>query len=86
MKKEIDYQVCYDVRSTIEYLSEEEPGEHYFSIRREWEGNMWDNEDDEAIALVEDGKVVGVECYGSLLKEDEETAIREMMTEILAKA
>ena len=85
MKKQIDYQVCYEVRSTIEYLNEEDPGEHYFSIRREWEGNMWDNEDDEAVVLVEDGKVVGVDCYGGVVRPEEKAVIWEMMVQILNK-
>ena len=85
MKKKIEYQVSYEVESTIEYLNEEEPGEHYFSIRREWEGALWDAEEDEAVAYVRDGKIEDIEGYGGLLREAEEVAIREMMVLILEK-
>lgn len=85
MKKKIDYQVCYDVESAIEYLNEEEPGEHYFNVRRNWEGAMWDSEEDEVLVYVEEGKVVGIEGYAYVLYPEEETAIRELMAEILAK-
>jgi len=85
MEKQIDYQVCYEVTSTIKYLNEEDPGEHYFSIRRDWEGVLWDSEDDEAMAYVGDGKVLGVEGYGSCIRPEEEIVIRELMAIILAK-
>jgi len=85
MKKQINYQVCYDVETTIEYLNEEDPGEHYFKVRREWEGALWDSEEDEVLVFVKDGKVAGMEGYAYILNPEEETAIREIMTEILAK-
>lgn len=85
MKKHVEYQACYEVVTTIEYLKEEEPGEHYFSMKRNWEGALWDTDEDEVLAYVEDGKVVGVEGYSGYVRPEEETVIKEMMVTILAK-
>jgi hypothetical protein len=85
MEKKVEYQVSYEIVSTIQYLSEEDPGEHYFSIVRDWSEGLWDSEDDEAVATVENGVLVGVESYARPLSDEETRAIRDMMGEILAK-
>ena len=77
----ITWQKCYDMESEIEYLGEENPGEHYFSIkRREYEG-FWDTEEDECYALVEDGTVVDYDGYDSYPSDEERQAIWTILRE-----
>ncbi len=45
MKKEIEYQKCFDVVSTIEYTGIED-GSHMFYIKRHHVDLMWDEEED----------------------------------------
>jgi hypothetical protein len=85
MKKHVEYQVCYEVVSTLEYLKEEEPGEHYFSLRRTWTEGLWDSDEDEVLAYVKGGVVVGVEGYSGSIHPEEEIVVREMMAKILAQ-
>ena len=85
MQKEIEYQVSYDVVATIEYTREENPGEYYFSIKRHWADLLWDDEEDEIIAYVEEGKVVEIEAYETgYVRDEERDVIEKMMEEILA--
>lgn len=85
MEKKVEYQVCYEVVSTIKYLSEEEPGEHYFSLLKEQPEGLWESGEDEAVAFVSKDGSVDVDGYHCILNEAEVSAIKEMMVEILAK-
>lgn len=84
MNKTVEYEVRYDLVAEISYLGEEEPNEHYFRIHRHWADLTFDDEDDEAKAVVfPDGKIE-VEGYASI-RIEEVKAIEEMMQEIIAK-
>ena len=84
MKKNIDYEVCYDLSVEITYMGEENPGEHYFSLHRHFPELTFDDEEDEAKAVVfPDGKIE-VEGYSSI-RVEEVKVIEEMMQEILKK-
>jgi len=81
MKHKISWQKCYYMESEIEYLGEENPGEHYFSIkRREYEG-FWDVEEDECYAFVENGKIVDYDGYDSYPSEAEAEAMEGILKE-----
>lgn len=92
MERKVEYQVSYDVRSTIEYVGgttehvgEKKIIEHYFKLTKEQPDNLWESGVDRAVVYLEDGEVfdiVGVSC---ILKDEEITAIEEMMLDILAK-
>lgn len=83
MRKSIEYEVRYDIVSEISYLGLEE-GEHYFRIHRHWAELTFDDEEDEAKAVVfPDGKIE-VEGYSSI-RVEEVKAIEEMMGDILKK-
>ena len=85
MQKEIEYQVSYDVVATIEYKEEENPGEYYFSIKRHWADLLWDDEEDEIIAYVEEGKVVEIEAYETgYVRDEERDVIEKMMQAIIS--
>ena len=82
---EIEYEVSQSITATIKYLEEREPGEHYFSLKRHWVESLFDDEDDEAIAYVEEGKVVEIEGYQSGYVIDEEmNVIEKIMIDVLA--
>ena len=84
MQKEIEYEVSYDVVATIEYTGEENPGEYYFSIKRHWADLVFDDEEDDAFATVNEKGEVEVEAYEGYLRDEEVSAIGKMMEEILA--
>lgn len=85
MQKEIDYEVSYDVVATIEYTGEENPGEYYFRIMRHWVDLVFDDEDDEAYATVNEKGEIEIESYeGGYIRDEEASAIGKMMEEILA--
>jgi hypothetical protein len=84
MQKEIEYEVHYDVVAMIEYTGEENPGEYYFSIKRHWVDLLWDDEEDEAFAIVNEKGEIEVEAYEGYIREEEVSAIGKMMEEILA--
>jgi len=84
MNKEIEYEVSYDVVATIEYTGEENPGEYYFRIMRHWVDLMWDDEEDEAYATVNEKGEIEIEAYEGYIREEEVSAIGKMMEEILA--
>ena len=86
MKKTIDYEIHYDLSVEIIYLGEENPGEHYFSLHRHFPELTFDDEEDEAKAVVfPDGKIE-IESYeGGYLRDEEVEAIGKMMEEILNK-
>jgi hypothetical protein len=86
MKKTIDYEIHYDLSVEIIYLGEEEPNEHYFRLHRHFPELTFDDEEDEAKAVVfPDGKIE-IESYeGGYLREEEVSAIGKMMEEILNK-
>lgn len=84
MQKEIEYEVSYDVVATIEYTGEENPGEYYFSIMRHWVDLVFDDEDDEAYATVNEKGEIEIESYkGGYIRDEEASAIGTMMEEIL---
>ena len=86
MNKSIEYQVSYDLTVDIRYIGEENPGEHYFKLHRHFTDLSFDDEEDEAKALVSPDGTMEVEAYdGGYVREEEEEAINEMMKEILAK-
>jgi hypothetical protein len=84
MKKEIEYEIHYDVVATIEYTGELNSNEHYFKIDRHWVDLMFDDEEDEILAVVfPDGKIE-IESYtGGYIRDEEVAAIGKMMEEIL---
>ena len=86
MNKVIEYQVSYDLEVDIRYTGEENPGEHYFQLHRYWPDLTFDDEYDEAKAVVfPDGKIE-IEAYdGCYLRDEEASAIGKMMEEILKK-
>lgn len=83
MKKEIEYQKCFDVVSTIEYTGMED-GSHMFYIKRHHVDLMWDEEEDEVAAMFNNDGGVEVEAYHTCT--DEEVAlVEEMMHELQEK-
>ena len=81
MKKTIDYEIHYDLSVEITYLGEENPGEHFFSIKRRETEGFWDTEEDECYALVEDGTVVDYDGYDSYPSDEERQAIWTILKE-----
>jgi hypothetical protein len=81
MKHKTTWQKCYDIESEIEYLGEENPGEHYFSIVRREDENLFDPEEDECYVLVEDSKIVGYEGYSSHPSREEEYVMERVLME-----
>lgn len=86
MKKNIEYEIHYDLSVEITYLGEEEPNEHYFTLHRHFPELTFDDEEDEAKAVVfPDGKIE-IESYeGGYLRDEEVEAIGKMMESILGK-
>ena len=85
MQQVIQYEISYDLEVEIKYIGEEDPGEHYFTLHRHFPELTFDDEEDEAKAVVfPDGKVE-IESYeGGYLRDEEVAAIGKMMEEILA--
>ena len=85
MQQVIQYEISYDLEVKISYIGEEEPGEHYFSLHRHFPELTFDDEEDEAKAVVfPDGKIE-VESYdGGYIRDEEASAIGKMVEEILA--
>lgn len=85
MNKTIEYEIHYDLSVEITYLGEENLGEHYFKLHRHFPELTFDDEEDEAKAVVfPDGKIE-IESYeGGYLRDEEVEAIGKMMEEILA--
>ena len=83
MEKEIEYEVHYDVVATIKYTGEENPGMYYFNIKRHWADLMWDDEEDEAFAIVNEKGEIEIEAYEGYIRDEEVSAIGNMMEEIL---
>ena len=84
MQKEIEYEVSYEVVATIEYTGEENPGEYYFRIMRHWVDLVFDDEEDEAYATVNEKGEIEIEAYEGYIRDEEASAIGKMMEEILA--
>lgn len=81
MKHVATWQKSFDMMSEIEYLGEENPGEHYFKIsRREMEG-FWDVEEDECCYLVENRNVIGMVGYDTLPSQEEEAVMEKILME-----
>ena len=68
MHKTIEYEVSYDLVAEIRYIGEEEPGEYYFRIRRHWADLIWDDEEDEAKALI--AQIKGGASFEDLAKKN----------------
>ena len=84
MKVTATWQKCYDMESEIEYLGEENPGEHYFSIKRRESDGFWDVEEDECIALVgnnESGFDIEFDGYDTYPSEEEQEVIERILME-----
>jgi hypothetical protein len=81
MTRKATWQKCYDIESEITYLSEENPGEHYFKIIRRETECFFDPEEDECILLLEDGIVVGFEGYSSYPTIEEEVVMKLILKE-----
>ena len=75
----VHYQKSYDFTSDIEYLGEENPGEHYFKITRREDENFWGVSEDECCVLVENGKVEGFEGYSEIPCFEEEVAMMTIL-------
>lgn len=84
MQKVIQYKISYDLEVEIKYIGEEENNEHYFTLHRHFPELTFDDEEDEAKAVVfPDGKVE-IESYeGGYIRDEEASAIGKMMEEIL---
>lgn len=84
MQQVIQYEVCYDLEVEIKYIGEEEANEHYFTLHRHFPELTFDDEEDEAKAVVfPDGKIE-IESYeGGYLRDEEVSAIGKMMQTIL---
>ena len=83
-KYKVHYQKCYDFVSDIEYLGEENPGEHYFKITRREDENFWDPFDDECYALVtknEMGVDIDFEGYSEYPCDEERQAMWTILKE-----
>lgn len=82
MKKEIEYQKCFDMVSEITFTGMED-GSHMFHIKRKC-AELFDDEEDEVAAIFNiDG---GVETEAYNYASDEEVAlIEEMMHELQEK-
>ena len=85
MEKEIEYEVHYDVVATIKYIGTNNPDkDHYFEISRHWADLQWlEDELDHAVVTINDNGNIDVEAAEGYIRDEEETAIRNMMTEIL---
>jgi hypothetical protein len=81
MKNKISYEVSYDLEVTITYIGEKEPGEYHFEIERTWADLIFDDESETVQAAVFNGKPYLVK--ESHLRDEEESAIKDMMTEII---
>jgi hypothetical protein len=81
MTHKTTWQKCYDIESEIEYLGEENHGEHHFSIKRRETEGFWDVEEDECYLLLEDGIVVGFEGYSSYPSPEEEGTMKVILSE-----
>ena len=81
MKGTATWQKCYDIESEIEYLGEENPGEHYFSIKRRESEGFWDVEEDECYVLVVDHAVDGYDGYSSYPSEEEAKVMEKILME-----
>jgi len=83
MKKEIEFQKCYDVVSQITFTSIEE-GSHMFTIERHYIDGIFEDEEDEVAAIFNNDGGVELEAYHSCTIE-EEALIEEMMKELQEK-
>ena len=81
MKQILHWQKVYDMESEIEYLGEENPGEHYFSIKRRESEGFWDAEEDECFVLVEDHKIVDFGGYSSHPSDEELEVMEKVLKE-----
>tara|TARA_R110000868_G_scaffold147485_1_gene368981 strand:+ start:431 stop:688 length:258 start_codon:yes stop_codon:yes gene_type:complete len=81
MSHKTTWQKCYDIESEIEYLGEENHGEHYFKIVRRETENFFDPEEDECYLLLEDGIIVGFEGYSSYPSPEEECMMKVILIE-----
>jgi hypothetical protein len=83
MEKEIEYQVSYDVISTIKYTGEKSPGEYHFAIYRAYPELIFDNTRDNAIVTFDEEGYLEIDEEGSITDEEID-AIEKMMTEIIS--
>lgn len=84
MNKTIEYQVSYDLEVNIVYIGEENPGEYYFKLHRHFPELTFDDESDEAKAIVNAAGEVEVEAYeGGYLRDEEVRALGQMVHEIV---
>lgn len=81
MSHKTTWQKCYDIESEIEYLGEENPGEHYFKIVRRETECFFDPEEDECYLLLEDGIVTGFEGYSMYPSIEEEGTMKVILSE-----
>jgi len=55
-------------------------------VKRHWVESLFDDEEDKAIAYVEEGKVVEIEGYHSgYVRDEERDVIEKIMVEVLNK-
>ena len=80
-KHTISWQKCFDMESEITYHGEENPGEHYFGIKRRESEGFWDVEEDECYVLIEGECVVGFEGYSSYPSVEELDVMYEILKE-----
>jgi len=83
MKREIEFQKCYDVVSSVEYTGIED-GSYMFTIERQFVDGIFDDEEDEVAAIFNNEGGVELEAYHSCTVE-EEALIEEMMYELKEK-
>lgn len=80
MAHKTTWQKCYDIESEIEYIGEENPGEHYFKITRRETENFFDPEEDECFVLLHEGNI-DFEGYSSYPSIEERTVVYEILKE-----
>ena len=84
MQKKIEYQVSYDIETTIKFTGISDKGATMFSIYRCFPEGVFDGEEDEAEAIWEDDEVM-IEGYGTDPNEQEREVITQMMKELQEK-
>jgi len=83
MVKEVEFQKCYYVVSSIEFTGIEE-GSHMFYITRRFVDDIFDEEEDEVAAILNADGGVELEAYHTCT-EEEVALIEEMIKELQEK-
>ena len=82
MKKQINYEVSYDVEVTITYTGQKTPSEHHFEIYRTWAELLWDAEKYDVFVTLDEKGEIELDAEG-YISDEEISAIKEMMTDMI---